>query len=119
MKVAELSGDQLNHWVAKALGWVNYPNDSAERGEIYYTNPTKAPFGPYLRRSDWKPSSSWGQGGPLIEQERIGVNPTPDGRWVALSTIPFSIYQGGETPLVAAMRVIVFDKFGEEVPDND
>lgn len=55
----------------------------------------------------YTPSTDWGQGGPIIEQEKMGVFPTHDG-WAAGM-------QSGPTPLVAAMRCYVASQLGDEV----
>jgi hypothetical protein len=64
----------------------------------------------------WKPSTNWGQGGPLIEKYRVSI--LEQGiDWVAQC-------RGGETehaecPLVSICRAIVQSKIGDvvEVPD--
>lgn len=60
----------------------------------------------------FKPSTDWAQGGPIIEQEAIGVFPTHGG-WAAG-------LQSGPTPLIAAMRCYVASRLGDEVevPDS-
>src|SRR5690242_10089625 len=104
MKVAELEGGALDYWVAKAKG--DYP----------YTLPSE-------RESYCIPnySTDWSQGGPIIERERI------DTTW---SDVWFAVHNAGgtderkwkeftgPTPLIAAMRVFVYSKFGEEVDDS-
>ena len=67
-------------------------------------------------------STNWAQGGPIIEQERISVEPCFDLKWVAICTeSPNSAFEEeGPTPLVAAMRCYVASKLGDEVymPDE-
>lgn len=69
-------------------------------------------------------STNWAQGGPIIEREGIAVdcqrcNGKVDG-WVACNEIASdenwdaNVYYG-PTPLVAAMRVYVASKLGDEV----
>lgn len=64
----------------------------------------------------WTPSSTWSQGGPIIEQEQISVWARGD-EWAAESFIPN--HQGheetGPTALIAAMRCYVASKLGNEV----
>jgi hypothetical protein len=68
-------------------------------------------------------STDWQYGGPLIERERISVEPIEAGRWVGRQYDPLSTDDGGHdhptqegpTPLIAAMRAFVASKFGEEV----
>ena len=69
---------------------------------------------------DWKQtwphySTDWAQGGPIIEQETIGLffDRACGNQWRANHiTAP---YQLGPTPLVAAMRCYVASKLGDEV----
>ena len=63
------------------------------------------------------PSTDWAQGGKLIEREGIQLR-CGLGGWVALpydSEFSEEAYQEGDTPLVAAMRVYVASKLGDEV----
>lgn len=97
MKVSELEGEQLDYWVGKA--------------EDAYD-----PDGSWF-----KPSTCWEEGGPIIERERIRLNPFwLDGNyWQARIARPEASYDGfGKTALEAAMRAYVRSKFGDEVPDN-
>jgi hypothetical protein len=64
--------------------------------------------GEYLYR--W--SSSWNQAGPIIERERINIDPDPDSaEWYAY----YGEWHGAPTPLIAAMRCYVASKLGDEV----
>lgn len=68
---------------------------------------------------DFEPSEEWSQGGPIIEQEAIGIgclgkstlfrNP-----WLAARSEDNTDY-GGPTPLIAAMRCFVASKLGDEI----
>lgn len=68
----------------------------------------------------YDPSTAWALGGPLIERERIGLDPESE-RWAAgYNYNPESrAYEGawalGPTALIAAMRAFVCSKLGEEV----
>jgi hypothetical protein len=95
--VADLTGVALDWAVAKAIGEykpVAVPNYSTD----------------------------WAQGGPIIERERIAVKVNGYGWWFARVGGDFG--QGewvlGDTPLIAAMRVFVASKLGDEidVPDE-
>jgi hypothetical protein len=64
------------------------------------------------RNKHLHPSTDWTQGGPIIERERINLEPfkningeqwSADGEW------------DSPTPLVAAMRCYVASKLGDEV----
>lgn len=112
MKVSELTGAELDYWVAKARGydavvsdglcWVIDDPDHWER---------------------YQPSSDWVHGGRIIERESIsltkqwGLN-----KWGAQVDIGKSflapIYGYGESPLIAAMRAYVASKYGGEVPSE-
>lgn len=102
MKTSELTGAQLDAWVATAAGLVI--------GHL-----------PYL------PSTEWADGGPLIEREGIHVAPMPGkgSTWCAIALGRVHERAGGgrgkwmegPTSLIAAMRAYVASKFGEEVPD--
>ncbi len=66
---------------------------------------------------EWKPSTNWSQGGPIIERERINVSgvyndPT---RWAAVNAEGRSRNALGPTPLVAAMRCYVASKLGDTI----
>ena len=62
---------------------------------------------------DW--STDWAQGGPIIEREKIAVDPdADDGQWAA-STRDAPCYWTGHPPLIAAMRCYVASKMGDEV----
>lgn len=75
------------------------------------------------------PSSSWADGGPIIERERICIEFLQPGRWVAyprtegginarVTGKTWSVYcedLQSATPLVAAMRAFVASKLGDEV----
>lgn len=117
MKVRELVGEELDYWVAKALGWVDYPDDSIERGSMWHCEPDKTPFGRVLSKRHFRPSTDWQDGGRLIESLRIDVvaytNEKGDAVWFASNNGEDRCF--ADTPLVAAMRHIVYVKFGEDV----
>jgi len=68
-------------------------------------------------------SSSWAQGGPIIEREEIGISrnaPCSQGReWEARPSITAKGAGGkwgyGPAPLIAAMRCYVASRLGDEV----
>lgn len=73
-------------------------------------------------------STDWAKAGPLIEGERITLEPRGglgwfngdqvDGpRWLA--RMPTTLNHMGRTPLIAACRAVVASKFGEEVTPPD
>ena len=66
-----------------------------------------------------KYSTDWSKGGPIIERERVGVEPYVNrlGKWRAMFTTRTKqeLRYYGPTPLIAAMRCYVASKLGDEV----
>jgi hypothetical protein len=65
-------------------------------------------------------STSWAQGGPIIEREGISINSHLDGyEWFARDYWGLN-EQAAEKPLVAAMRCYIANKLGDtvEIPDE-
>lgn len=120
--VNDLIGKALDYAVAKAKGWIDYPDDSIECGSIWHTDPSRAPYGEFIDKRHWNPSTDWKQGGLIIAQEGISprvhmvVNDTIES-WVASREWPLSELRGycGPTPLIAAMRCFVASKLGPEI----
>jgi len=111
-KTSELTGAALDWAVAKCIG-----HRVAENYGSYIRI-----YLPDLKQSGYTlafcPSTDWSQGGPIIERERIGVNPAslPCSDWVADTQIVRErTHQHGPTPLIAAMRCYVASKLGAEV----
>lgn len=128
--VTKLEGPALDWAVAKADGRclheririVRYNDDSdhicEDCGKDTYMEPS---------RHSWKPSTDWGQGGPLIEKYHIqlnyngnGFSKSPTGKyWCAYVCKPCGKEErpsgGGPAPLIAACRAIVALKFGDYV----
>lgn len=100
----ELSGQELDQAVAEAIG-IAHEADTTPRNHnatISFPSGGKLYF--------FRPSSSWNDGGPLIERFRVELIPVA-GRWTA-NVNPHGIDrwdgQGiGKTPLIAAMRAIL------------
>lgn len=123
-KVSELTGAQLDYWVAKTAG----ANVVIHRGRPAFESEfdPEGPADDYDHTERWKmwlyfnPSGRWVDGGPIIEREKISVFERYD-YWVATIRVAPStrLYDvRGETPLIAAMRAYVASKYGEEVPDE-
>lgn len=110
-KTAELEGALLDAAVAKAKGLT--------------TVPRAVSFCYILRPFDvvkFSPSRDWADGGPIIERERIRMNPGRSFRkgsketvWEAFMPLEAVGVGVASTPLVAAMRAYVSSKFGEDV----
>lgn len=121
MKVSDLIGADLDLWVAKAAGVDAvlsdvYPDGSRDAVTFYCRDHDGILDGRY-----YKPSSHWGDGGPIVEKERIAIDPITRNRcntseWQAQVWGPFAV-QTGPTPLIAAMRAFVAGKFGDEVKE--
>jgi hypothetical protein len=76
-----------------------------------------------IRKEDgqYNYSTDWAQGGPIIEWERITIQFDGDGIHADLTTTVGKFYQGFDEykPLIAAMRVYVASKLGDEVEVPD
>jgi hypothetical protein len=107
MKVSELTGADLDYWVATADGRQNIALTEyvGTRGVQRLCLAGNAGYAPHR---------SWDQAGPIIERERIDINTTVEG-WEAYCDIKQK--QQGSTALEAAMRAYVTDRYGEEVPE--
>jgi len=104
MKTIELTGAALDWAVAKCEGW---PMD------IWFDEDQM----PMIRDDEvpeWKPSTDWAQGGPIIERENIEVF-RRDEQWFAYSSLSKPQDFHGRTPLEAAMRCYVASKMGDEI----
>lgn len=109
MKVSELTGAELDFWVAKAEG---FNNVFIEDGEALSPDPEDT-----VAWDVHKFSTDWSQGGPIIDREEIELvhRNGMDGR--TLWAIKENIIMRGETKLIAAMRAYVVSKFGEDVQE--
>lgn len=120
IKVSDLSGSALDWCVAECEGATSELDGKGADNcwlefEINCT---------YL--STYSPSSDWDQGGPIIEREKICIEPhkSQDGVWIAgiLGDWPknwFNHALSAESPLIAAMRCYVASKLGDEVEVPD
>ena len=116
IKVPELTDVQLSWAVAIALDW----KWKVDADKIILARPTK------LRNSKksfdtlglahFHPTKSWSIAGPIIEKEQIDVLFFEDEMcWEGRMYTGREIYEFGPTPLIAAMRVYVVSKFGDDV----
>lgn len=107
MRVAELSLEQLDYWVARARGIdVYYPEDS----DVLTYDPA-----PTLPGRKWNPTKFWSQGGPIIEESKIDLNWDTEGTREWSASVDPDVLAQGTTVLEAAMRAFVTAKFGDEV----
>ena len=106
IKTTELTGAALDWAVAKCE-----PDGTLA---IYFDEDTGEP----LCHDDWednqeyKPSTDWMQGGPIIEREEIAIFLEYPKSWCATNG---DVRSPGDTPLIAAMRCYVRSKLGEEI----
>jgi hypothetical protein len=110
IKTNELTDRALDWAVAKCEG----PNSVAA---CYYVDDLPV----YLDEApipEWKPSTDWAQGGPIIEREGMQIQTFMD-KWLASIPKPF-VQQEGPTPLIAAMRCYVASKLGDiiDIPEE-
>jgi hypothetical protein len=114
MKTSELTGAALDWAVAACEGKNGVLHDDGITRCIVIA----AASGVY--KGTYRPATNWLQGGPIIEQERIGVYPseTYGEQWAARTLKIAHTY--GPTPLIAAMRCYVASKWGDdiEVPEE-
>jgi hypothetical protein len=111
-----------NELIGVALDWAVA---HCEKEETLISN---GKLNTFWTEDGYHPSTDWSHGGPIIEQEEIGIkrnSPCSDGRqWEASPSITAKGAGGkwgyGPTPLVAAMRCYVASKLGDsvEVPDD-
>lgn len=122
MKTSELEGSKLAEWVARANGWdVVRESGAADAEWICWNGGDVHSFGAY----GYRPEMNWAQGGPLIERERIAIEPVTGSLWSAEKWVGqpgtrdgHVVLGYGATPLEAAMRALVDARFGHEVPDE-
>lgn len=131
MKTAELTGELLDYWVARAEGVAadrlmlsrengnpNAPLECMQKEESYGLG--------VLLTCDY--STSWALTGPLLEKLNISLNEPKEERangseWVAWFSVDTddslidSYWGNGETPLIAICRAVVRAAFGDEVED--
>jgi hypothetical protein len=111
INTAELTGAALNWAVAMCEGW-KYTTARDNTGQ----HPWLVKVGKDIDPKQYRPSSNWMQGGPIIERERLSlllIN--KPGGWAARTEEYPPAYVQGDTPLIAAMRCYVASKMGDEV----
>ena len=107
MKTSELTGAALDWAVAKCDG-----------SEIFFDKYDET-YKFFDREEggerDWKPSTDWAQGGPIIGREKITVRFWVDEPFVHAYKWNTEDWLEGPTPLIAAMRCYVASKLGDEI----
>lgn len=120
-KVSELEGPFLDEAVAKANGWKEWKGHAHMGMPVWLTGEDESPT-----HAMFSPSTSWADGGKIIERERIRLTPAEAGglfmgdrvpapHWLANHPARWQFNEMGATPLIAAMRAYVASKFGDEV----
>jgi len=115
-ETSQLTGHALDWAVAKCEGMRIEVRPKSACGRPLYVLAAEQGREPWL----WYPSTNWAQGGPIIEQEKIGLIHHREnsydlyaGKWEAGH--PECDHETGPTPLIAAMRCYVASKLGGEV----
>ena len=123
MKTSELTGAALDWAVAKC--WYSDRRVELTEGKMG-VRVLRDPSYDGSEHSHWFVffgSDNWAQGGPIIEKQRMDLNPhgvdSRNGRtqWrAAIQWLDEADFEGiGSTPLIAAMRCYVASKLGDEV----
>ena len=118
MKTSELTGAQLDYWVAKAECLLGPTQRHFFKTYAIHEGACRA----HSDASAWRPSADWAVGGPIIDRERIQIRPVlrleghPDGWRAQIGPRAFDFF--GSAALVAAMRAYVASKFGDDVADT-
>lgn len=111
INTSEATGPALDWLVAKCQGitkidrigcaWVRDPDE------------------PHFSRQ-FKPSTDWSQGGPIVEKEKMQLSHSDGVGWGAYSWTGSSFSGHGPAPLIAAMRCYVASRLGDtvEVPEE-
>jgi len=111
MKTNELTGAALDWAVAKCEGFnhsnIGAPQDCSFELEFYLM----------WDAGDFRYSTDWAQGGPIIEREAIQLTPDEYTQtWSAYTTNEGEPFEAvASTLLIAAMQCYVASKLGDEV----
>ena len=125
IRTSELTGAALD-WAVAKCECLRLHKDALLGGVMkdgwwasgYYTDPNQ-----WIRLGRLRYSTSWAQGGPIIERENISVGyqghlGVPlDSLWYATNRVDACGF--GQTPLIAAMRSFVASRLGDEVEVPD
>jgi hypothetical protein len=111
MKTSELTGAQLDLWVARTLELEPIPGQP--EGFFFWHDDTA------LHSGWFAPSTDWAPGGPLIH--KFGVSIVCESLGVEYSASTYDMDDDcwtGSTELIATCRAIVASKYGDTVPDK-
>ena len=125
INVNDLTGQALDYAVAKADGRTirHNPMGPTIPGYWIWEEVPSGKGGVILSRciykkigGEYSPSTNWGQGGPIIERERIAIDPYICNEFGAYyKRWGDAFYQCDENLLIAAMRCFVNYKLGDVV----
>jgi hypothetical protein len=106
INTSELTGAALN-WAVEKIEFMRHSLESDFCGGVAYARGY---------------SIDWGQGGPIIERERMDIEcwdfhsmPWKASMWWDDESSSGDIQMYGTTPLIAAMRCYVASKLGDEI----
>lgn len=108
IKTKDLIGATLDWAVAKCEGYIDDWNSWLHEATVKDV----------AESGSYHPSTDWSIGGPIIERERILVQPEigkegAGNAWSAIAIEGFECF--GSTPLIAAMRCFCCSKLGDVV----
>ena len=111
VNVSELIGDALDWAVAECEGYTA----TFKPNEVVYVHPN----GEWHHNGNWRPSLNWAQGGPIIEREKIRLDPRESSWHAQIWCEDETEVRYCNTPLIAAMRCYVASRFGKtiDIPD--
>jgi hypothetical protein len=113
MKVSELTGKELDKWVAMAQ-----PSEDKRFAVTAGLFTLGIPPQSYCDGDPYTPTTNWQQCGELIERFELIVWPSDDSEWSA-SVMPLSDKDYfGSTPQEAICRAVVASVYGDTVPDK-
>ena len=109
MKTNELSGAALDWAVAKCEGLLAFGHRKISDDCVITLSTGEFEI--------FAPSTSWSEGGPIIEREKINISMSASAPWMAWFYDGLEMVEltDGGTPLIAAMRCYVASKLGDEV----
>jgi hypothetical protein len=117
MNVADLEGPLLDYWVARVA---QLPKPRVDDGFCWIEEPACDGDPAGALEAAFAPSTDWTHGGPVIERALICIGYSEAHAWGAGPTGEAPHFRAyGATPLVAAMRFYVANRFGSQVPDEE
>lgn len=72
---------------ARALGWVDYPHDSGDGHQYWFTEPDKAPRGKYLHKRDWNPLANTVDAFHLLYVLKLNITHKGTDHWVSKDSV--------------------------------